>query len=64
METAEKQNEITKTKGEQPKDEKYPELRPENSICPFCNQKTEFIFVHGHYQCAKCKNIVVTCCEE
>jgi len=59
-----KKKDAPKGKAKKPEDQKYPELMPENSICPFCARKTQFIFVHGHYQCAKCKNIVVTCCEE
>jgi hypothetical protein len=38
-------------------------VKKENkSICPYCNQKTEFIWVHGHYQCLVCKNVVTWCC--
>ena len=32
------------------------------SVCPFCSQMVEFIWIHGHYQCPVCKNVVVSCC--
>lgn len=31
-------------------------------ICPNCNQKTDLIWVHGHYQCSICKAVVISCC--
>ena len=31
-------------------------------VCPYCQSLVEFIWVHGHYQCPKCKNVVVSCC--
>lgn len=31
-------------------------------VCPFCQSLVEFVWVHGHYQCPKCKNVVVSCC--
>jgi len=30
--------------------------------CPYCNRETILIWVHSHYQCLKCKNIVLSCC--
>ncbi len=30
--------------------------------CPYCNSETILLWVHSHYQCQKCKNIVVGCC--
>ncbi len=32
------------------------------NICPYCQNTVEFIWVHGHYQCPLCKNIVLGCC--
>lgn len=32
------------------------------SRCPYCQNLVEFIWVHGHYQCPACKNVVVSCC--
>jgi hypothetical protein len=32
------------------------------NVCPYCQNFVEFIWVHGHYQCPKCKNIVMGCC--
>ena len=31
--------------------------------CPVCNQLTYLIWVHGHYQCLNCKNVIYSCCE-
>ncbi|NUM82462.1 hypothetical protein HUU42_16830 [bacterium] len=33
------------------------------TICPFCRANAGFVFVHGHYQCIHCKNVMVRCCE-
>lgn len=32
-------------------------------ICPYCNREAVLIWVHGHYQCQKCKTVVESCCE-
>lgn len=32
-------------------------------LCPVCGMKVKFIFVHGHYQCPNCKQVVSSCCE-
>lgn len=32
-------------------------------ICPVCNRNTVIIWVHGHYQCQKCKNVFISCCD-
>jgi hypothetical protein len=32
------------------------------SVCPYCQNLVEFIWVHSHYQCPACKNIVIGCC--
>jgi predicted RNA-binding Zn-ribbon protein involved in translation (DUF1610 family) len=31
-------------------------------VCPYCQNIVELIWVHSHYQCPKCKNVVVSCC--
>ncbi len=32
--------------------------------CPYCNQNIEaMVFVHGHYQCPKCKVNCINCCD-
>lgn len=31
-------------------------------ICPYCSQKSDLIWVHGHYQCSNCKTVIVSCC--
>lgn len=33
-------------------------------VCPYCQGIVEFIWVHSHYQCPKCKNVVISCCGE
>ena len=33
-----------------------------NQRCPRCTCILEWIYVHGHYQCAVCKTIVNDCC--
>jgi hypothetical protein len=33
-------------------------------VCPYCQSIVELIWVHGHYQCPKCKNVVISCCGE
>lgn len=30
--------------------------------CMFCGQIAEMIYVHGHYQCSRCHQVVVPCC--
>lgn len=30
--------------------------------CPYCNCNLPFVYVHGHYQCAACKQNVMPCC--
>jgi C4-type Zn-finger protein len=31
--------------------------------CPNCGREVQLIWVHGHYQCPYCKNVVISCCE-
>ena len=32
--------------------------------CPYCQQSIEaMVFVHGHYQCPKCKVNSINCCD-
>ena len=33
------------------------------TICSYCNKETELVWVHGHFQCRVCKNVVESCCE-
>lgn len=33
------------------------------TVCEICRVEVHYIFVHGHYQCPNCKQVVVTCCE-
>ena len=33
------------------------------TVCEVCKTEVIYIFVHGHYQCPICKQIVVSCCE-
>lgn len=33
------------------------------TYCPYCNRETVLIWVHGHYQCSRCKYVVNSCCE-
>ena len=35
----------------------------EKTFCPYCSRESVLIWVHGHYQCSRCKYIVVSCCE-
>lgn len=35
----------------------------ERTYCPYCNRESVLIWVHGHYQCSRCKYVVVSCCE-
>lgn len=37
--------------------------KKDSVYCPVCNQLTQLLWVHGHYQCVKCKNIIYSCCE-
>jgi tRNA(Ile2) C34 agmatinyltransferase TiaS len=41
---------------------KLEEKEKRRSVCPYCSQRVEFIWIHGHYQCPICKNVVVSCC--
>ena len=38
------------------------EKEKSKSVCLYCNSVVEFIWVHGHYQCPNCKNVVISCC--
>jgi hypothetical protein len=31
-------------------------------VCPYCQSLVEFVWVHSHYQCPNCKNVVTSCC--
>ena len=32
------------------------------SFCSYCSREVELVWVHSHYQCPNCKNVVVSCC--
>ena len=34
----------------------------EDQICNYCLSVNTQVFVHGHYQCSKCKVITIPCC--
>ncbi len=36
---------------------------PDKTYCPYCGRESVLIWVHGHYQCSRCKYVVVGCCE-
>jgi len=38
------------------------EKEVEDHICLYCLSVNTQIFVHGHYQCSKCKVITIPCC--
>ena len=44
------------------KDISLTEKTEEIFICPYCGQKSDMVWVHGHYQCSNCKTVVVSCC--
>jgi len=35
----------------------------DRTYCPYCSRETVLIWVHSHYQCSRCKYVVVSCCE-
>jgi hypothetical protein len=35
----------------------------DRTYCPYCNRESVLIWVHGHYQCSRCKCVVNSCCE-
>jgi len=41
---------------------KLKKLEKKLTVCPYCQSRVEFIWVHGHYQCPVCKNVVIGCC--
>jgi hypothetical protein len=49
-------------KSEERQKEKLKRQLERLQICPYCNRLTEFIWVHGHYQCPECRNIIIGCC--
>jgi hypothetical protein len=55
--------ERNKTKREEKKEaEKLKKQIEKLNICPYCQNLVELIWIHGHYQCPNCKNVVVSCC--
>jgi hypothetical protein len=46
-------------------DELFKKLKLDKyQFCPYCQSAVEYIWVHGHYQCPKCRNVVISCCGE
>ncbi len=41
---------------------KFDENEKNKTVCPYCNREVIFVWVHGHYQCPFCKNVVIGCC--
>ena len=41
---------------------KKEEALKKDEICLYCLSVNSQVFVHGHYQCSKCKVINVPCC--
>ena len=36
--------------------------RQTKQLCSFCHREHEAVYVHGHYQCTNCKQVIVPCC--
>jgi len=32
-------------------------------VCPYCNNTSFRVWVHGHFQCQRCKNVISSDCE-
>ena len=52
---------MRKVKPKPPEKKEEPKERPVETLCP-CGSN-EVIWVHSHYQCAKCGRILHSCCE-
>ncbi len=35
----------------------------QEELCPNCNRMARIIFVHGHWQCSRCGQVVIDCCD-
>lgn len=35
----------------------------DKTFCPYCSRESVLIWIHGHYQCSRCKYVVIGCCE-
>jgi hypothetical protein len=44
------------------KDEELKKQLEKLTVCPYCQSTVELVWIHGHYQCPVCKNIIVGCC--
>ena len=40
-----------------------PYLPPKATVCDWCGQWTNLVYVHGHYQCGSCARVLIECCE-
>ena len=36
--------------------------KTKGTVCPYCGQSSQTVFVHGHEQCVVCKTNVKPCC--
>ena len=36
--------------------------KTKGTVCPYCGQSSQTVFVHGHEQCVVCKTNVEPCC--
>ena len=40
-----------------------PQNPNKKTVCEVCRSEVIYVFVHGHYQCPVCKQVVLSCCE-
>jgi ribosomal protein L37AE/L43A len=40
-----------------------PDPRTKDATCPRCNRRTELVYVHSHWQCTSCGQVVHDCCD-
>ena len=38
-------------------------LPPEATVCDWCGQWTNLVYVHGHHQCGSCRRVLFENCE-
>ena len=36
--------------------------KTKGTVCPYCGQSSQTVFIHGHEQCVVCKTNVEPCC--
>jgi|GEM_PF-3134405 len=44
------------------KDKKCELKELNKAFCFYCSSQVELVWVHSHYQCPNCKNVVISCC--